>query len=768
MRGPSDGPRVLVLGLGWFPDSRGGLDRYVGELVSRMAETVAVVIGPAAAAPARVHAVSSHDAALSSRLRAVARAATAVSGVTDVVDAHFALYAALPLLIGRLRRRPLVVHFHGPWADEVALQNRGSSLAYGARRAVERAVGRRAAAVVVLSDAFASVVVEHMEVSRSRVVVIPPGVDRDHFSPGSKARAREQLGLPPDAWVAVAVRRLVPRTGVDVLIDAWDALASDPGAVLVIAGDGPARADLVERARPHGDRVRFMGAVTDDDLVELYRAADVCVVPSRALEGFGLVVLEALSCGTPVLVTDVGGLREAVAGLGDDLVVPPDRPADLGARLVGARDGSRPLPAPDACRASTAASSWDAVVARHRAVYRRVGSGGRRPRVRFVDHTARPSGGEIAMVRTVEALVRAPGVMGADVAVTLFEPGPIAAMLRAVGASVEVSTMGRAARDLPRSRVGPGRVPLRALGEAGVQVGRLARSLRRDRPDIVHANSLKSGMIAGVACRVTGVPMIWHVRDRIAPDYLPVAAVRMLRWVIPRLAAGVVTPAAVVETLDLPARIPVGVVVDPYRPPPREGPPRGTAPSGELRIGIVGRLAPWKGQDVFVEAFARAFPADGATGVVAGGALFGEDEWECRIRDLVHEHGLDERIDLAGHVDDVPALLDRLDVLVHASVIPEPHGQVVVEGMAAGLAVVASATGGPAEIVTDGVDGLLVPPGDPDALAAALRRLAADPALRARLGAAAQRRATDFDPDRVVPQLRAIYERVLGRRRRTQ
>ncbi len=98
---------------------------------------------------------------------------------------------------------------------------------------------------------------------------------------------------------------------------------------------------------------------------------------------------------------------------------------------------------------------------------------------------------------------------------------------------------------------------------------------------------------------------------------------------------------------------------------------------------------------------------------------------------------------------------------MHASVIPEPFGQVVVEGMAAGLPVIASDAGGPAEVITDGVDGLLCPPRDAAALAEHLRRLADDPDERARLGAAARLRATAFRPDRIAGDVREAYDQVL-------
>ena len=106
--------------------------------------------------------------------------------------------------------------------------------------------------------------------------------------------------------------------------------------------------------------------------------------------------------------------------------------------------------------------------------------------------------------------------------------------------------------------------------------------------------------------------------------------------------------------------------------------------------------------------------------------------------------------------------MSELDILVHCSVTPEPFGQVVLEGMAAGLAVIATAAGGPAELITGGVDGILTRPGDAGELAAALRRLQEDSGLRTQLGAAAQRRSSEFTPERAAQQLLGVFLEILG------
>jgi glycosyltransferase involved in cell wall biosynthesis len=140
---------------------------------------------------------------------------------------------------------------------------------------------------------------------------------------------------------------------------------------------------------------------------------------------------------------------------------------------------------------------------------------------------------------------------------------------------------------------------------------------------------------------------------------------------------------------------------------------------------------------------------------VVGAALFGEYDYAASLRDLASELGVSDRVEFVGFVPAVGTELARLDVLVVPSLVPEGFGLTVIEGMAAGLPVVAPDAGGPADIVTDGVDGVLVPPGDAVALASALRRLASDPPTRQRLGDAARRRAADFTPARSAAALGA-------------
>jgi glycosyltransferase involved in cell wall biosynthesis len=191
------------------------------------------------------------------------------------------------------------------------------------------------------------------------------------------------------------------------------------------------------------------------------------------------------------------------------------------------------------------------------------------------------------------------------------------------------------------------------------------------------------------------------------------------------------------------------------------GRPAAEAPRHPLVVGMISRLAPWKGQDIFLRAFAHAFSDGDEQAVIVGAPLFGtaEVEYGEQLRRLVNTLDIAGRVEFRGHRHDIAMELGTMDVLVHASTIAEPFGQVVIEGMSARLAVVASHGGGPEEIITDGVDGLFHPPGDVAALSRILVRLGAEPELRTRLGRAAGLRADDFSPEVTAPRMMQIYNR---------
>ncbi len=757
-------PRVLMLGMGWFPTSVGGLNRYYRSLFEALGQARGVVVGPAEDAPASVEVVGGSRTGLARRLLGFWLASGRAAAEADVIDAHFALYATAPLLLGRARKLPAIFHFQGPWAQENVAAGDASRVKYALRAALERRVLRRVDAHVVLSSAFRRVLVERYRVRPWDVHVWAPGVALDTFTPGDRERARARLGVGPDAFVAVCTRRLVPRMGIDVLLDAWATIVDElpEGSLLLLVGDGALRESLAARAAlaPLAGRVRVLGRLSDEELIEAYRAADVAVVPTVALEGFGLVVLEAGACGTPSIVSDVGGLPETVQALDPSLVVPAADPEALGARIRSAAQGA--LPARAATRSYCEGFSWPAVAERHRALYRRLLDGERDERLRvvYLDHVARLSGGEIALMRLL------PRFRGVNPHMILGEDGPLADRLQRAGVSVEVMPIAASARDARRDTVRLGGASPASVAQTLAYIARLALRLRELRPDLVHTNSLKAGVYGSIAARAAGVPVVWHVRDRIADDYIPKPAVRMVRTLIRHLADGVIANStATLETLPPAVRGPLSWVI----PASVELSTHPRAPRTDgATFGMLGRIAPWKGQDLFLKAFADAFPGGDERAILVGSTMFGEEGYERELRELVARLALERRVEFRGFREDVWPELASFDVLVHASVIPEPFGTVVLEGMAAGLAVIAADEGGPADILADGETGRFFRARDQGSLAATMRALGDDARERERLGAAAREALEQYHPDAITARLEDVYAQVLSGRGRSR
>ena len=373
--------RALAIGMGWQPEQPGnGLDRVYHALATHLPEVgvdvQGLVAGSTAVAPAtdeRVSAFAPPAASLLGRFRALRRAVRTqlAEAPVDLVVSHFAFHTA-PVL-NLIRDLPLVVHFHGPWAQESAVEGE-APWKVRAKTALEGLVYRRAARLIVLSEAFRQVLVDSYDIAPDRIHVIPGGTDVARFDTGvSRRTARTRLGWPTDRPTILAVRRLVPRMGLENLIAAvHDVRRALPDLLVHIAGSGPLAPDLTARIEAEGltDTVRLLGYVSDEALPYAYRAADCSIVPSVALEGFGLITAESLAAGTPALVTPVGGLPETVRGLSPALVLPDATVEGLADGMTRALTGALPLPTDAECQAYARRHySWATVARRVQTVY---------------------------------------------------------------------------------------------------------------------------------------------------------------------------------------------------------------------------------------------------------------------------------------------------------------------------------------------------------------------------------------------------------------
>lgn len=334
----------------------------------------------------------------------------------------------------------------------------------------------------------------------------------------------------------------------------------------------------------------------------------------------------------------------------------------------------------------------------------------------------------------------------------LPERGALAPRLEAAGVDVAVHPLAV----LRRRLVSPGGLPRLAWAARGERrrLGELASGCA-----LVHSNT--SVILGGrAAAGAAGVPHVLHVREiyRGAGGLAATAAWPLWRRRLQRADAIVCVSAAVARQFKRAAVVHDGISPKQSHPDNRMGGPSGSAPS--FSVGVLGRIADWKGQDVLIRALAEPELAEiGARAVIAGDAYPGEEAPD--VAALARELGVGDRVEFVGFRPDPEAVLASVDAVAVPSTRPDPLPNSALEALAARRPVVAANHGGLSEIVNHDETGLLVEPGDPKALARALRELADDPARRARMGDAAARDArARFGVERMLDEIERVYARL--------
>lgn len=362
--------------------------------------------------------------------------------------------------------------------------------------------------------------------------------------------------------------------------------------------------------------------------------------------------------------------------------------------------------------------------------------------VLYVDHSPALGGAEHSLLGLLGALDRSRyrPVLAAP-------PGPLADAVSALGIDV---------RRLPLPRL-QGQLTLPWRLSRGVRS--LQRVAVEEQAALVHGNVLRATVYATLAARAADCPLLWHVRD--------IHRRGGVAWWLCRQADAVLAISQVVAAA-LPCAARAQVVYNPISVPAAQ--PRSRAelglPVGPALVGMVASLRRWKGHEAFLDMAARATAEPRAHFVVVGGSIFDDDErhYADELRARATALGIEERVTFLGQREDLADLWPHFALLVHPATA-EPFGRVVAEALVAGVPVVAFRDGGVPEIVDDGESGLLVPPGDVAALAAAVERLLADPEERGRLARSGQQRAgRRFAPATHARAVEAAYDRVLASR----
>lgn len=704
----------------------------------------------------------------------------------DVVFALDNLVAALAANIGTaMGGPPAVLQVGRPTMDYLRCQPPSGRTTV--RRLVARLLvavnERRAAGIGAVSDYCAAQCAQR----NANVVSIPwYGVDVERFrATTDKAAARRQLGLPVDRPIVMLRSRLAPEKDPETFLEAIGLIRARGRDVCAVYMGGELE-ELEHAVARSGVEVIGRKPTDVDEIPLWYVAADVNVQTSHA-EGLGVSPLESLACGTPVVVSAVGGLPEVVDGgrvgglvaHGDAAATAEAIESFLDDPALAARVGAEGRAfVTERYSSERAFNAWldlaSGVAAPRRRMRRRrrargdhvVGDAGADPqpvRVLFVDHDWRLSGGERDLVDLIRGFPRA----AVEAHVALPAEGPLADALRAEGATVHLIDMQEDLRRVSRWDLATS--PLlaaRFAANAGASALRLARLARRVAPDVVHSNSMKAHVLAVPAAMYIRRPLVWHVRDILEPGWLRRAFTALGGTSASAILC--ISQAVASSMLGTRAEPKLRVVYNGVRPttPTDDAVDSARRQLGagadDIVVGIVGQIAHWKGQDVLISAaeiLSRDLPE--ARFAVVGDCLFPENESEYAdgLRHQAARLGIEDRVVFAGQIEPIEPVMAALDVLVHASRLPEPFGRVVVEAMSLGTPVITTDIGAGPELVPEGA-GAIVPPDDPPALAAAVRRIAPDRASAGSHAAAARDAAAGFDIGSTAASTLEVYRSI--------
>lgn len=382
-------------------------------------------------------------------------------------------------------------------------------------------------------------------------------------------------------------------------------------------------------------------------------------------------------------------------------------------------------------------------------------------RVLYVNQTSQVSGAERSLLSLLA------GIREQVEPVVACPDGELAAAVESAGLWREPIVGTQASFRLHPLHTSRG---LLEIGRSALGVRRLASRLQ---PDIVHANTTRAGLLALLGRRRSGPPVLVHIRDWFPDGRFP----RAVHGLIARRADAIVANSAYVAAQfdDLSPRHPVRVVHNPveldrFDPAAADGAAvrRELGLAGDVVVlSVVAQLTPWKGQDDAIRALAK-LPGEpvlllaGSAKFAGAGTQYDNVAYERELHELATQLGVAERVRFLGERSDVANVLAATDVALLPS-WREAFGRIAVEAMAMGIPVAATSEGGPAEIVREGVDGLLIPPRRPDLWATELTPLLADPEQRQRMSQAARERARDFSLSAHVTAILSIYAELQAR-----
>ena len=637
--------------------------------------------------------------------------------------------------------------------------------------------------ITACSRSLADTAVDKYPALRNRISVLHNGVDPVSFSndpgrAGALDTLRGRLGLQGKK-VLLFVGRLVQEKGVHLLLEAFASLSARyPDLRLVLAGaktfsdagSSPYIETLKRMAAPLGDRIVFAGHIPRDEVPLYFSLADILMFPSVWKEPFGMVVVEAMAAELPVIAFRHGGPAEILSHEKDGVLVPfRDGAAGLAAaaeRLLADEGLARAMG--KAARETVMRHfTWQHIAAR------------------FVEIAAAPVHPETlpglliaesgsGFGGTAKYLAQLAPLVPQDqwqMHLTAYAKGPFVEALERGGWAVGYRTGWRFPGPIDEDHASDGDRALlkllKGLLRIPARVPEILAYLKARNIQVIHLNNeVLSHLPLVAAGKLAGCRILCHLHGWRPFTRLEKLALRFIDKLVCISETGAeyfrrelggreviavpngMDPSVVPEDMDL------------RRIAERE---RLKLEPGRRVFLLAGRLGPWKGQEVFLEALAvirRKHPE--VLGLVVGHDPSPDGYYLKQLQKKASERDLDEHVRFLPWQQDVWSIYAACDAVVHASSQPEPFGLVILEAMLACKPVIATKAGGVVDLVRDGVSGLMVPPGDPAMLAGAIGRYMENPKEAASFAAAGRKRAeTLFTMKRNAEQIAALYQELL-------
>lgn len=706
----------LMLGLDHFASRPGGLGRAFDSICKEFEKSGQKIHRLEIGLPFHGNNVNPKDS-LFIRTSWLLQSALKIRNKTNIVYSHFALHA---FIVSFVIRAPIVSFFHGPWARESLISTGKRSIKLKFQKFVEKRVYDKSRFIHCASDSFKNLLITEYNVDRSKIFVIPLGVDLDRFQNNRKEYARKQLRIGVSELIFVSVRRLTNRMGIDDLIHGFSTFcANSPTGTLYIIGRGPEQNSYKKLIQSLGldKRIHLLGEIADSELPLWYAASDASIVPSKNLEGFGLVALESLSCGTPVLASRCGGLHEVVESWNQNFLFDPLRPDQIASKLLEFASGEI-SETPDNCRKFAISYTWFRS-------FTLIQASLEKQKILFLSSEDMLSGAELSLIELVTQLSDCyyPEVL-------IGGKGPLYERFF----QFNVTTKFVPGLAVKFSRYNTKYELIRAILKLPKSFFTTFREIQKTRSDILFVNTFKSLLVSCLGILLTNKKTIFWAHDSFKFDSKTQFGKRLffkiiLKWSkIKVISNSKYTSCSLEENFGMTSDHVLYPLVQVIPTQPKN------FSENSIVLGISGRIAEWKGQLFALKALAPILSnSNNLVLEILGSPLFGDEKYFEQIQDFIAENDISEKVILLPFCSEPKNIMEKWDLAIHSAILPEPFGRTIVESLMLGVPVMVPNIGGPIEIISEGVNGVTYRIGDLDDLSDKVNDFLVNAELRRKL-----------------------------------